>query len=107
LRWYTIIFEADTCKGRLIASFMMLLGWGILAVPTGIVTAEMAAQRWLQVPQAPTMRTCHECLTEGHAPDASFCVHCGARLPSYQQQGAAESPELTQAPAAKGSPGKS
>ncbi|MCX7257981.1 MAG: ion transporter, partial [Polaromonas sp.] len=34
-----------TDLGRLISSFMMLLGWGILAVPTGIVTAEMAAQR--------------------------------------------------------------
>ncbi len=34
-----------TDLGRLISSFMMLLGWGTLAVPTGIVTAEMAAQR--------------------------------------------------------------
>ena len=79
--------------GRLIASFMMLLGWGILAVPTGIVTAEMALQRRLQTTHAPTTRTCHECLTEGHAPDASFCFHCGAGLPPYQQQ--ARTPEAT------------
>jgi voltage-gated potassium channel len=72
-----------TDLGRLISSFMMLLGWGTLAVPTGIVTAEMAAHRrldWMQV----TTRTCHECLTEGHAADADFCFHCGARLPHYK-----------------------
>ncbi|RZI96894.1 MAG: ion transporter, partial [Haliea sp.] len=40
--------------GRFIASFMMLLGWGILAVPTGIVTAEMAAQRRSQVMPLPS-----------------------------------------------------
>lgn len=76
-----------TDLGRLIASFMMLMGWGILAVPTGIVTAEMAAQRRHQLFQTPTTRTCHECLTEGHAADANFCFSCGARLPPYQQQG--------------------
>lgn len=65
--------------GRLIASAMMLLGWGTLAVPTGIVTAEMAYAR-----NAPTTtRTCQECLTEGHMPDANFCRHCGARLSAY------------------------
>jgi len=70
--------------GRLIASAMMLLGWGTLAVPTGIVTAEMTYAR-----RAPaTTRTCHECLTEGHMPDANFCHHCGARLPQYAQDAA-------------------
>ena len=75
-----------TDLGRLIASFMMLMGWGILAVPTGIVTAEMAAQRQLERLQMPTTRTCQECLTEGQAADAKFCLECGARLPAYQQQ---------------------
>lgn len=96
-----------TDLGRLISSFLMLMGWGILAVPTGIVTAEMAAQRRLQAVQAPTTRTCHECLTEGHAPDATFCFHCGARLPPYQQQGATQSPKPPQAPAATDTRGKS
>ena len=76
-----------TDLGRLIASFMMLLGWGVLAVPTGIVSAEMAAQRRLLDRQPPpTTRTCHECLTEGHLAEAKFCFHCGTRLPAYQQQ---------------------
>lgn len=74
-----------TDLGRLIASFMMLMGWGTLAVPTGIVTAEMAAQRRGQRPPRPTTRTCHECLTEGHALDAAYCYRCGAKLPPYQQ----------------------
>jgi voltage-gated potassium channel len=72
-----------TDLGRLIASMMMLLGWGTLAVPTGIVTAEMSAARFAQIP---TTRTCHECLTEGHAADAMFCMHCGTRLPAYQTE---------------------
>lgn len=75
-----------TDLGRLIASVMMLMGWGILAVPTGIVTAEMAMQRRNDSPTPPTTRTCHECLTEGHTAEADFCFHCGAPLPAYQQQ---------------------
>jgi len=71
-----------TDVGRLIASLMMLLGWGTLAVPTGIVTAEMSAQRLMT--RSPTTRTCHECLTEGHLPEARYCLHCGAHLPNDQ-----------------------
>lgn len=74
-----------TDLGRLIASVMMLMGWGILAVPTGIVTAEMAMQRRTGLIAPPTTRTCHECLTEGHTAEADFCFHCGAALPAYQQ----------------------
>lgn len=71
--------------GRFFSSAMMLLGWGTLAVPTGIVTAEMAAQRLAPTP-APTTRTCHECLTEGHLPEALHCHHCGAHLPPWQHE---------------------
>lgn len=71
-----------TDLGRLIASAMMLLGWGTLAVPTGIVTAEMTLRR---ANEPSTTRTCHECLTEGHQAEANFCLHCGAKLPQYQR----------------------
>ncbi len=74
-----------TDPGRFIASLVMLLGWGTLAVPTGIVTSEMTAQRQTRSP--PTTRTCHECLTEGHTPEALHCLQCGARLPPYQRGG--------------------
>lgn len=76
----------QTDLGRAIASLMMLLGWGILAVPTGIVTAEMTAQHRGLAPVV-TTRTCHECLTEGHLPEANFCRHCGAALPPWQHDG--------------------
>jgi voltage-gated potassium channel len=66
--------------GRLISSAMMLMGWGTLAVPTGIVSAEFSARRMhLEV----TTRTCHECLSEGHLTQSQFCRDCGAKLPSY------------------------
>ena len=73
-----------TDLGRLLASVMMLIGWGTLAVPTGIVSAEFTAQR---LPREPTTRTCHECLSEGHAPGARFCRDCGAELPPWQTDG--------------------
>jgi voltage-gated potassium channel len=72
-----------TDLGRLIASVMMLLGWGTLAVPTGIVTSEMTSQRRAE---KPTTRTCHECLTEGHLVDANYCLQCGAKLTEYLRE---------------------
>ena len=63
-----------TDLGRLIASFMMLLGWGILAVPTGIVTAEMTHKRFA------SERTCTACGTSGHSAGARYCQDCGAKL---------------------------
>jgi voltage-gated potassium channel len=64
--------------GRLISSVMMLLGWGTLAVPTGIVTAEMTVRR---MGGTPTARICPECLKEGHLPEAHYCQYCGTALP--------------------------
>jgi voltage-gated potassium channel len=66
-----------TDVGRLIASLMMLMGWGVLAVPTGIVTAEMTSRR-MHPDAAPH---CTSCGATGHAPDAVFCRLCSARLP--------------------------
>ncbi|MCY7388086.1 MAG: ion transporter [Burkholderiales bacterium] len=71
-----------TDLGRLVASVMMLMGWGTLAVPTGIVSAEFTMQRLGDVP---TTRTCHECLSEGHLAQAKYCRDCGASLPTYQR----------------------
>jgi voltage-gated potassium channel len=65
-----------TDLGRFIASLMMLMGWGVLAVPTGIVTAELTTRRL----QTVATRACGACGTAGHAADANFCRNCGARL---------------------------
>ena len=70
-----------TDLGRFIASLMMLMGWGTLAVPTGIVSAELVGHA---TRREPTTRTCHACLSEGHSPTAKFCRDCGAPLPAYQ-----------------------
>ena len=64
--------------GRMLASFMMLIGWGILAVPTGIVTAEMTAQRFRARMRPPG--TCRGCGSSDHDEDAVFCRICGAKL---------------------------
>jgi voltage-gated potassium channel len=66
-----------TTVGKLIASFIMLLGYGIIAVPTGIVTTEMAiAAR----SRSHSNQACPSCGREGHDQDAKFCKFCGAKL---------------------------
>ena len=69
-----------TGLGRFIASMMMLIGWGTLAVPTGIVTAEISARTGRGI--APPARVCVGCGTLVTAPDARYCEHCGAVLPA-------------------------
>jgi len=69
--------------GRALATVMMLIGWGILAVPTGIVTAEMTAQRF-RGRQFPHKR-CRECGSEDHEDDAGYCRICGAKLVTRDQ----------------------
>ncbi|OGA02422.1 MAG: ion transporter [Betaproteobacteria bacterium RIFCSPLOWO2_02_FULL_62_17] len=70
-----------TDLGRAIASLMMLLGWGTLAVPTGIVTAEMTARRMgLGAESGPAPRACTQCGAAGHLAEARFCHACGAGI---------------------------
>jgi voltage-gated potassium channel len=67
-----------TDLGRVIASIMMLIGWGTLAVPTGIVSAEFTARRTRVI--APTTRSCRHCLSTGLSMQAKYCEVCGAQL---------------------------
>lgn len=66
-----------TALGKFIASFIMLLGYGIIAVPTGIVTTEMALAARLRPHDN---RVCPACSREGHEEDANFCKFCGSAL---------------------------
>jgi voltage-gated potassium channel len=59
------------------ALVVMLLGYGIIAVPTGIVTMEIS--RAAVLPPV-TTQVCPECGAEGHDADARHCKYCGARL---------------------------
>ena len=72
-----------TDLGRFIASCMMLLGWGILAVPTGIVTAEMTAR---SIKRHAMAQACPDCHAEVRDQDARFCYRCGKPLPTYQKE---------------------
>ncbi|MCC2633771.1 MAG: ion transporter, partial [Ramlibacter sp.] len=67
-----------TDLGRFIASVIMLMGWGTLAVPTGIVTAEMTALRYTQ--PLLLLQACPGCGATGHAADARYCRACGVPL---------------------------
>lgn len=81
-----------TDLGRLIASVMMLIGWGTLAVPTGIVTAEMTARRHISLLPQPG-RACTACGATGHGPEARFCQMCGAALaPPGRENAQAQAP---------------
>jgi voltage-gated potassium channel len=64
-----------TPLGRTFSFFIMLLGYGIIAIPTGIVTSEMMSPK-----KTITTRTCSFCCREGHDPDAKFCKYCGKPL---------------------------
>jgi voltage-gated potassium channel len=66
-----------TTFGKFIASFIMLLGYGILAVPTGIVTTEMALAVKNKIP---SNEACPSCGKEGHDHDAKYCKFCGGKL---------------------------
>lgn len=66
-----------TVLGKLVSSILILLGYSLIIVPTGFVSAEIRA---LKERGAATPRTCPECLREGHASDATYCDHCGAML---------------------------
>ncbi len=66
----------QTVTGKFLASIVMIIGYGIIAVPTGIVTVELSEARRAAV----STRACPECAVEGHDPDARFCKACGAEL---------------------------
>jgi voltage-gated potassium channel len=68
----------QTVAGKMLASVVMIIGYGIIAVPTGIVSAELAqAQRRDSMVST---QACPSCSAEGHDADAQFCKYCGAKL---------------------------
>lgn len=86
----------QTNLGQFLAAVLMIAGFGIIAVPTGIVTSEMmrsstggaegeaseraGAQREVEDDGEASPRTCPSCKLTGHDADAVFCKRCGARL---------------------------
>src|SRR5215207_6485722 len=64
-----------TALGKFFASVVMIMGYGIIAVPTGIVTAELA-----RMGKPASTHVCPECHSEDHDLDALHCKYCGAKL---------------------------
>ncbi len=68
----------QTTLGQTVASLIMILGYSIIAVPTGIVTVEISRLPGMK-PSVST-QACPECSAEGHDSDAKHCKYCGSKL---------------------------
>lgn len=76
-----------TPQGQFIATVIMLLGYGIIAVPTGIVTTELGKQGRDKKPTPEDQnfihintQACTTCAKEGHRDNAEYCYNCGSEL---------------------------
>jgi len=65
-----------TNLGQLLSVMIMIIGYAIIAVPTGIVTVELSHAFSRKI----STQACPECSAEGHDGDARFCKFCGSRL---------------------------
>ena len=66
----------STGLGQTVAAIVMILGYSIIAVPTGIVSVEICRA----YKDAVSTEACPQCATEGHDVDAVYCKYCGSRL---------------------------
>jgi voltage-gated potassium channel len=66
----------STAPGQFLAALVMILGYSIIAVPTGIVTVELSQA----YTDKSTSQACPSCSAEGHDKDAEYCKFCGAKL---------------------------
>ena len=64
-----------TAIGQTLSAMLMILGYGIIAVPTGIVSAEL-----VRAPKTVSTQACPSCAAEGHDFDATHCKYCGVSL---------------------------
>lgn len=64
-----------TGMGQFVASIVMLLGYSIIAIPTGIISAEITKQSI-----HPSTHSCSNCLSEKNRHDAKYCGNCGEKL---------------------------
>jgi voltage-gated potassium channel len=63
--------------GQFLASIVMIMGYAVIAVPTGIISAEIIRER---AEDNITTQACRCCMKEGHEPDAIYCKFCGEAL---------------------------
>ena len=72
----------QTVVGQMMASIIMILGYAIIAVPTGIVTAEITQAKITNR----MINSCKKCEFSDHAPDAIFCKRCGTKLEKTEDE---------------------
>ncbi|MEO1855863.1 MAG: ion transporter [Rubritalea sp.] len=70
---------AQTDLGRFVTTIMILAGYAVIAVPTGIVTSEMMKEQGAHTPDKST-DACPSCGVHGHLPDAAYCRRCGSDM---------------------------
>jgi len=68
-----------TPLGQFLSAILMIMGYGVLAVPTGIVSVELATASQESM-QNPTTKACPNCSREGHDADSEYCKYCGSKL---------------------------
>jgi voltage-gated potassium channel len=66
----------QTALGQALASVVMIIGYAIIAVPTGIVTVELSQRAKGQI----STQACPQCGLDGHDFNADYCKYCGAHL---------------------------
>ena len=70
---------AQTELGQFVTTIMILAGYAVIAVPTGIVTSEMMKDQSSHMPDRST-DACPSCGVHGHLPDAAYCRRCGSDM---------------------------
>lgn len=68
-----------TISGQFIASIIMILGYAIIAIPTGIITSEMSKDTANNEPEV-SVKSCQNCSAEKHHHNADYCYKCGEKL---------------------------
>ncbi len=77
----------NTPLGQFLSSILMILAYAVIAVPTGIVTAEFSKGKKRKIAQNYSSQVCSFCLKDGHDRDADFCKFCGEHLHLAQLSG--------------------
>lgn len=70
-------FVPQSDLGKIFSALLILLGYSLIIVPTGFVSAEFISDR---AKRAVTTRVCDNCMTEGHDLDAKYCKYCAHEL---------------------------
>jgi len=65
-----------SAPGKFLSAVLILLGYSLIIVPTGFVSAEIIESRQKRI----TTRSCSSCITEGHDLDAKYCKYCGDEI---------------------------